>query len=120
VVSLLEKLGWTPSNDVETAYQLIYQRSPEDVAAHRELLHRVLVSQMDSTELRRRDFAAWAVIDLELIDLFPDLVRMLEKRPDGRIATRMHQSGNPDLQAAAKIWLANAPFGIQLSVSNHY
>jgi len=120
VMSLLESLGWTPSNEEEAAYQIIFQRAPEDVDAHRELLHRFLVSQMDSTELRRRDFATWAVLELDLSDLFPHLVRMLEKRPDGRIATMMHQSGNPDLQAAAEKWLSTAPFGTQLSMPRVY
>ncbi len=113
---LLDTLGWTPTTEEEIAFQVLYHRSPESLESHRDVVHRFLQSQLDSSELRRRVFATRAIIDMELADLFPSLVRMLEERKDGRIALLMHQSEHVVLQAAAEAWLANAPAGTRVSM----
>jgi hypothetical protein len=112
---LLERLDWTPSTDVEKAYESIYRNSPEQSETEKKLVHDFLKTQLNSTEVRRREFASHIIIGQNRSDLFPDLIHMLEQREDGRIAVLLHHSEVPELQAAAQRWLDNAPIGIQFS-----
>ncbi len=110
---LLERLDWTPSNDVEKAYDSLYRNSPEQTETEKKLVHEFLKTQLNSTEVRRRVFASHIIIGQNRSDLFPDLIQMLEQREDGRIAILLHHSDVPELEAAAQRWLKNAPIGIQ-------
>lgn len=108
----LQAIGWQPQTDEERSFLLIYNQDPEELALHQEMLGNFLRSQLSSTEVRRRDFAAYTIVGLGLDDLVPDLIQALESSGDGRLACRMYHSGHPLLRANAEAWIEAAPPGL--------
>ncbi len=110
----LQSIGWQPQNDEERSFLLLYEQDSEQLLLHQEMLGNFLRDQLSSTEVRRRDFAAKAIVGLGLDDLIPCLIKALETSGDGRIANRMHHSGHPILRAKAEKWIEAAPPGLAI------
>lgn len=110
----LEVLGWEPETEEERAFQLIYHQDKQTLEENKALINKVLREQINSTEVRRREFAAYMTVGLGLEDLVPDLVEYLGVDGDGRIANYMFHSGQPELVNAAENWREHAPPGLRI------
>ncbi len=104
LVSALEKLGWKPAAEAEQVYCWIGKKDTPQLKDKWEQTKRVLLADVEASERRKIENAVYSFVAIGEEKILEDLVRILDDQGNTEIAETYLNSGNDQLEKAARAW----------------
>ncbi|HTX67505.1 MAG TPA: HEAT repeat domain-containing protein [Opitutaceae bacterium] len=104
LVASLEQLGWKPSNENEEVYAWISKKDADSLKGKWDQTRKVLLADVESSDRRKIENAVYSFVAIGEPKILDDLVKVLDDQGNTEIAETYLNSGNDQLDKAARAW----------------